>query len=80
MEDTLFCRSSLLVLCSAYIYLLYFAFQKYQISPSTTYELSNGTVLQCVLATSTLENKKLDSALYQNVALHTDLLPNIYEG
>jgi len=80
MTEVLFC-SFLLVLCCACVYLLYwsYAFQKYQTSPSTRYELSDDTVLQCVLASDS-EKKKLDSSLYQNVAVHTDLLPNVYEG
>lgn len=36
-------------------------------------------MLQCVQAADA-EEKKLDSSLYENVAVHTDLLPNVYEG
>jgi len=41
--------------------------------------LSDGTVLQCVLPVDGEANEP-DSALYQNIAVHTDLLPNVYEG
>jgi len=58
---------------------LIIVFQNYQVSPSATYRLSDGTVLECVLPAD-CEKNEVDSALYQNVALHTDLLPNVYEG
>jgi len=53
--------------------------QNFQVSPSTRYELSDATVLQCVLPVDGEANEP-DSALYQNIAVHTDLLPNVYEG
>ena len=54
-------------------------FQNYEFSPSARYELSDGTVLECVIAADD-ERIEVDSALYHNVAAHTDLLPNVYEG
>ena len=62
-----------------FIYHPLFVFQNYQVSPSARYELSDGTVLECILPADG-EKNECDSALYQNVAVHTDLLPNVYEG
>jgi len=79
MTDTLFCSFLFHFMSCLFGLLLSLHFQKYQTSPSAKYELSDGTVLQCVLAADS-EKTKLDSALYENVAVHTDLLPNVYEG
>ena len=49
------------------------------VSPSTRYELLDGTVLECVLPADG-EKLELVSALLPNIAVHTDLLPNVYEG
>lgn len=54
-------------------------FQVYQLSPSARYELSDGTVLECVLPVDGVKSEH-DSELYQSVAVHTDLLPRVYEG
>jgi len=75
--------SIFLLVCCRYLFnilcLFSFLFQNYQVSPSARYELSDGTVLDCILPADG-EKNEYDSALYQNVAMHTDLLPNVYEG
>jgi len=53
--------------------------QNYQVSPSAEYQLADGTTIQCVLPAKD-DTNELASVLYKNVAVHTDLLPNVYEG
>ena len=58
---------------------MFFFLQNYEVSSSARYELSDGTALECVLPAEDDENE-LGSVLYKTVAVHTDLLPNVYEG
>ena len=75
-------RLSLFLTLSRNKVVIYFCalLQNHKVKPSTTYELPDGTIIKSILPADDGEDDEPVSALYQSVAMHTDLLANVYEG